>query len=188
MSKIVITGGPYSGKTTFINHLSKWGVRTIPEAAILVIDEGAKAVGSDAFKKWRSENILGFQLLIAEKQRQLESSIIAAQTTFLDRSLVDCIAYLEYNSIHCPIEYDLLKTEGYKLDHVLLFDTLPDFDSRLDTGRLSTIETSLGIRDKLYEVYSRLGYEVSFIGANNLETRNREICRVLNVTSTSDLV
>ena len=95
LRKIVITGGPCSGKTSTINQFSKLGYTIVHEAALQLIrqeDHGAK----DVFP-WT--DFARFQTRVVKLQIELESKIPhTTDIALLDRSLLDVVAY--YNAVN----------------------------------------------------------------------------------------
>jgi predicted ATPase len=53
MRRLVITGGPCSGKSTLIDALRRSGFKTAREAAIDVISSGVSQRGLDEFTRWQ---------------------------------------------------------------------------------------------------------------------------------------
>ena len=64
--KIVITGGPYSGKTTLIEELEDRGCNVLHEAAIELIKELNDKFGVAGQKAWREKHFSEFQEMIAK--------------------------------------------------------------------------------------------------------------------------
>lgn len=158
---VVITGGPYSGKTSLLNRLAARGFRTLPEAAIRVIDALNSELGLEGQRQWRFAHPVEFQDRVARAQDEQERAIQLAtgEQLFADRGLPDSIAYCHYKGVVPPI-WLTESVQSKRYTHVLLLDTLRNFDRRLGTGRTSTYEDSLKIRDQLQRTYSDLGYLV----------------------------
>lgn len=78
----VITGGPNSGKSPLINHLSFQGIRTIPEAARVLIDEEISQ--GKTLKEIRS-NEAAFQRKVFRMKRDPEKTIRPDELYFFDR-------------------------------------------------------------------------------------------------------
>ena len=83
----VITGGPCSGKSTLVDLLRDEGFSVSDESARIIIQE----------QKFLPKPILpntdfyGFQDLIMQRQEPMEQKL--PRGSFLDRSLIDCLAY-----------------------------------------------------------------------------------------------
>lgn len=153
MRRLVITGGPFSGKTTLINALKKKGYPTLPEAAILEIESGIVREGLEAYTNWRIKNPTEFQLAIDERQIHIEKVCAHQGLVVMDRSRVDGVAYLRLSNKTIPDSIYECMSEQYGLQKVLVLDTLSKFDERSSTGRTSNRESSIRIRDQLIETY-----------------------------------
>jgi len=97
MKKIIICGGPHTGKTTVLNLLQKNHPELyyVPEPATLLIESELKKEMEDPAYSgvfpWIDYPKF-FDLVVKESQN-LESEIPANATAILDRSLIDNIAY-----------------------------------------------------------------------------------------------
>ncbi len=158
--KIVITGGPYSGKTTLVHHLAAQGFSIIPEVAIEVIKELNHKLGVDEQKRWRKAHVAEFQFMVAKRQAEQEARTLPGNgsVVFCDRGQYDAIAYFRYYDT--PISEEIrLFIEETKYEQVFILDTLTTFSQRPETGRTSNRTASLRIRGLLEEVYRQYGYE-----------------------------
>ncbi|MFC1697609.1 AAA family ATPase [Nanoarchaeota archaeon] len=177
--KYVVTGGPSSGKTSLIKELAKLGYGTVPEAAEpIILDEKEKAKLDPTYDPILPETHLGqFQELVLEvqllneKKGELEYNIM-----FLDRSLVDGIAYAEHGSLDGNINLsdwflDLVERQNYGI--VFLLDQLPIFED--SDYRHEDLEEAKRIHNKLEEVYRRMKYEVVNVPDLGLEGRAKYI-------------
>ena len=172
MKRVVITGGPCSGKTTIIEHLSKQGFQVVTECAIEVIEELNKDMGIEGQKKWRKENLVELQRILVAKQIEKESKIKAgkAEVVFFDRGMYNGLAYLRL--MKKPVETELLAIiKGYTYDMVFALETLSNFQPRAETGRTSDREKSIAIGRLLEEVYKENGIEVVFVKEMSVEER-----------------
>ncbi len=180
MKKVVITGGPYSGKTTTIEYFKDEGYTIIPEAAIMVIEELNEKFGSaEETRKWRSnpKNLIPFQELISKKQIELEAEItqnVNSKGFFFDRSVIDGIAYCKYRNIE-PSEFILNAAKERNYDLIIILDTLTKFDERKNTGRVSNYNDSLKLRDLIEKTYNNFGYETFLIEEKSISERMYEI-------------
>ena len=120
MIKIVITGGPSSGKTTLINELARRGYYTVREAALYLME-------THNYKLWTDSPDIEKKVEkgIYHLQQKWEAEIPRwAKLVFLDRSLIDAIAYYKLFGLKTPKELDtLIKQANYTT--VFFLDMLP---------------------------------------------------------------
>lgn len=92
--KIVITGGPGTGKSTLINHLISKGYLCTEEISRQVTKEAQKK-GIDQL--FLTDPLLFSKLLLEGRQKQyMDSEIHKGQTVFFDRGIPDVLAYMDY--------------------------------------------------------------------------------------------
>lgn len=114
--KTVITGGPCCGKTTLIREFRKMGFNVLSETAREIISDTNE-------RAWSSE----LQMQIFKKQLEKEMGIKNQnRKTFLDRSLIDSIAYFYvFNNSIPKIPEEILKYNlAGKYDFVFVLDRL----------------------------------------------------------------
>ncbi len=173
MLKVVITGGPCTGKTSVVENLKELGYHTLPEAARKVIEEQEK-IGSDALP-WKDK--LKFQNLVLKKQIEQERGIPEnAEIVFLDRGIPDGIAYLRVAGLPVPEEY-YSAAEEHRYDFVFLLEELPFFEN--DSARRESPEERKIIQREINRVYEELGYGVAEVPFMSVEERINYILRTL---------
>lgn len=175
--KVVITGGPHSGKTTLIDYLANHGYHTIPEAAKIVLRNLGKLHGREWVTTLRINKPELFQDKIIEKQEELEQQIPANTLVFLDRSMIDTLAYacVQGNSIPSTL-IEFIQTHAY--DRVFLLDTVLPYNTR---GRMTNEAFSKRIRDELEKVYNEYGHNPIRIPQMPVEERAQRIINMLNI-------
>ena len=149
MKKFIITGGPNSGKSTVLNLLAEIGFGTLEESSKILIE-------TKKIMPWDNQQLFceEFLKLQIEREKNIQGNIV-----FLDRSLVDPIAYAEISQ--SPIEMNAFEISiaeaNYDRD-VFLFQLLPLY--RNETHRADTEEQAIAADKKLREVYTRMGFKV----------------------------
>lgn len=171
--RIVITGGPFSGKTTLVNALAERGFQTVPEAAIVVIEELKAEHGLEGQAAWRAQHPEEFQERIVGKQLELEGAADqegGSEPVFLDRGRLDGVAYCRIYDSAVPAPLAAACAD-LPYSRVILLDTLSRFERRSQSGRTSNRERSLAIRDALRDVYTEHGLAPIEIPELPLEAR-----------------
>ena len=169
MRKIVLTGAPYSGKTTIIHALRERGYAIIPEAAIMVIDVIHGLIPEGAVQ-WREKYLESFQYLIAQKQYELETTPQNGEVLFLDRGAFDGYAFAMHFEKDWSHSCKELASKS-KYDEVFLFDLVTPFDPRPDTGRIETEEDCYELQVLLELAYYRNGYTPIDVPLMSVEDR-----------------
>lgn len=163
MKKVVLTGGAGSGKTTAINRLEQMGYATVSEAAIQVMESHPRLKLDDPY---------AFQKRVVDTQIATEAAIPTnnGQFIFLDRSIIDSMAYCTLRDIPQPPELDAACQATTYLA-VFALETLNNFPNRPETGRTSTQAMSRQTYDLLLEAYARYGYTVISLPNHSVEER-----------------
>lgn len=163
MAKVVIAGGPCSGKTTLVSELEKRGFKVLHEVARALITE-QRALKSELLP---DKNKLAFQLELM--RRQIENEKLAESTEdiiFIDCGIPEDIAYFEVDKEEAPAHmWDTAKKRNYT--HVFLLEQNPVFVK--DGLRLEDGERAQKLSKLIESVYQRVGYKVHripFIGLN----------------------
>ena len=163
LKKIVLTGGPCSGKSTIINALRNLGFGVLDEVAREVLAEG---------KYSRQKNYVAMQTEILK--RQLKKEELVTNLTFLDRSAVDGIGYclLYLNNLPKSFRETNLR-ERY--DKVFLLDRFP---LQKDGLRVESDDAEAQrVHDKIREAYLITGYNPIQVPRMPVEDR---VCFILN--------
>jgi len=168
---VVVTGGPYSGKTTLVQALAARGHVTVPEAAIDVIETLNEQMGVEGQRAWRRSHPLEFQQMVFELQVRREEALGPREgTVFLDRGIADGIAYCTYTGIDPPGRFRRRAVaSGY--GHAFVLETLEGFETRRGTGRMSRREDSLRIGRLIADAYRSIGVDVTLVGRRTVEER-----------------
>ncbi|MBX3074704.1 ATP-binding protein [Candidatus Obscuribacterales bacterium] len=116
--RIVITGGPSTGKTTIINLLEVMGQKVVHELATKIIKEGKYLPWVDRVK---------FQSEVLRRQLAAEAAILDFDNPiFLDRGAFDGEAYYIADSLPVPPAFSTIDPSQYDL--AFLIEELSFFD------------------------------------------------------------
>ena len=174
--RIVITGGPGSGKTTVIEELSRRGIATMPEISREIIRE-AKAQGIDQL--FLEDPLLFSRKLIEGRVKQFnEAGNMQTDVVFFDRGIPDVAAYLRYSKT--PIPDDLMEiTKKYQYDQPVFI--MPPWEEiyTTDFERYESFNQAQLIHNKLVNMYAELGYFLIFVPFGTVEKRAEFILDVV---------
>jgi len=155
MQKIVITGGPGTGKTTIINELSKNGFACMEEISRQITKMARKNGTEQLFLK---EPLLFSKLLLEGRVTQYKKALKKDKKfVFFDRGIPDVHAYMNYMGIKYPKIYEKKSKENF-YDVVFLMPPWKEIYIT-DNERYESFEQSLAIHNHLNNTYKSLGYK-----------------------------
>lgn len=184
--KIVITGGPSTGKTAVIELLEQKGYRC-KEEVIRAMTLAKKAANSELV--FESNPIVSVddpaafnQMILHARIAQYESTIEATEAlVFFDRGVPDVLAYMDcFNQV-----YDESFKEAcinYKYDFIFLMPPWKEIHVN-DSGRFESFDESLRINDCLAHSYASFGYTVQIVPKDTILNRVEFILKHINENS-----
>lgn len=174
--RIVITGGPGSGKTALINYLEKEGYPVMHEISRQVILEAQK----DGIEQLFLENpILFSEKLLQGRLKQFhEGTNCAAPVLFYDRGMPDVTAYMDFVDTHYPKNFSKTCLE-YIYDEIFV---LPPWEEiyKQDNERYESFEQAEKIFDFLKNGYGNYGYKIYEVPVGSIKERVAYILNNLN--------
>ncbi|MCP5114580.1 MAG: ATP-binding protein [bacterium] len=167
----VLTGSPYSGKTTIIETLPALGFATVAEVAIDLIKK-REALGE---VHQPSRDRTTFQLAVM--RRQVDHYLrLADRRTFFDRGIPDGIGYFIADGL--PVPDALLRASAaHRYQRVFFLEAL-EWPSA-DRWREENPESQRKIEQGIREAYTRLGYRMIPIPALGVRDRRELILSYL---------
>ena len=174
--RIVLAGGPSTGKTTLINHLVSNGYSCEEEISRQVILE-AQAQGIEQL--FLTDPLLFSQKLLEGRFQQYKN----AETTdtellFYDRGMPDVTAYMDYIGSHYPHDFaDIILNNRYDL--VFLLPPWKEIHVT-DNERYESFEQGVLIYDYLKKGYLQFGYDVVEVPFGTAEQRTEFILEAIN--------
>lgn len=161
--RIVIAGGPHTGKTSLVESLASDGFSIIHEASTnVILDEQSKG----NLEPWKNRKAL--QKRISELQILHFNQVNNEDIVIFDRGIPDGIAYYQLDNIEPPKELiDAAKT--YKYDIVFIVEML---DYYVPGGtRGETSEQREHAHMLIKQAYANAGYNVISIPKGSVEDR-----------------
>jgi predicted ATPase len=175
--KIVITGGPGTGKSSIINQLKSRG--------FICYDEISREVTLQARKDGIEQLFLTEPLLFSEKLlegriQQFKDAVNADKNlVFLDRGLPDVLAYMDYIGDIYPNKFvETCKVHTY--DYVFVLAPWQEIFVS-DSERYENFEQAIEIHHHLLETYMRFGYQLIDVPFETIENRTDFVLEVLNL-------
>lgn len=165
--RIVITGGPGSGKTSLINFLEKKGYNCLPEVSRAVIKK-AQAEGIDQL--FLEDPILFSEHLLNGRLQQFEELKTTDENfVFYDRGLPDVTAYMDYLGTNYPSYFSKTCLKN-RYDAIFLLPPWEDIYIQ-DNERYESFDQAEKIFEYLHQGYLNYGYEVYHVPVGSIEYR-----------------
>lgn len=165
--KIVITGGPGTGKTSVIKNLEEKGQVCLHEISRQVTLEAQRKGISQLFLK---DPLLFSELLLEGRIRQYkEAGMMGSETVFLDRGIPDVVAYMDYFGNEYPSIFgEACKDYGYDMVFIL-----PPWEEIYipDNERYESYHQAVDIHRHLARAYKNCGYTTIELPKETLENR-----------------
>ncbi len=174
MHKVIITGGPHTGKTTLLDALKikHPNYIYIPEPATLVIEAEYEKEKSEkdyvGTFPWNNYAEFGPKVitksLVLEKAVESETGLIV-----LDRSLIDTIAYARLNDCKhlLPDLYHKIQSAGYQ--KAFLCDFVGSYQS--NHIRTESFEEAQKTQQAIRRAYEKSGVPIINLPAVSVEER-----------------
>lgn len=175
--KIVLIGGPGTGKSTVLQELESRAYDCMPEVSREVTIKAQKEGIQQLFL---TDPLLFSKLLLEGREQQyLQAEKNNSEFVFFDRGLPDVHAYMEYTKESYP-DYFLEKSTQYKYDVVFLFKPWREIYVS-DNERYEDFEESLIIDQFLQKAYKDLGYLIIDVPFGSIKERTDFIIHWLNI-------
>jgi len=160
MKKIIITGGPCTGKTSVINELALRGYTTGGESAreILGSQYFSQASTSGYKSVVSNEDFINTERKILQCQITLESMVTGEGTVFLDRSILDPLAYIDFIGVSRESFLETIKNNMNYHPDVFILDQLPFYVQ--DDIMKETHEEAKIIHNLIRDVYREFGFTI----------------------------
>lgn len=165
--KIVLIGGPGTGKTTVLNILKEKG--------FFCFDEVSRALTLKAQKQGIEQLFLTKPLLFSEmllsgrEEQYIKANKSKEDIVFFDRGIPDVHAYMNYFNTTYSSHF-LEKSNQYRYSKIYHFSPWKEIHT-IDNERYETFEESLKIDQFLLKAYTELGYNITNVPFGTIEDR-----------------
>ena len=175
--KIVITGGPGTGKSTIINELIKRNYTCLEEISRQVTLD-AKKDGIDQL--FLTKPLLFSELLLNGRHKQyLEANSLNTEIVFFDRGIPDVLAYMDFIGDQYPERFvDLCNTSKY--DAVFILKPWEAIYTS-DNERYEDFNQAQEIHKHLINTYQSYNYKLIDVPFDTVENRTDFILNITNM-------
>ncbi len=165
--KIVITGGPGTGKSTVIEELINRNFECMQEIS-RAITLNARKTGTEQL--FLTNPLLFSELLLEGRINQyIEAEKKNSDLVFFDRGIPDVHGYMNYISIDYPDTY-LNNCKFYRYNYIFL---MPPWEEIYisDNERYENFEQALAIHNHLERTYKELNYTIIEVPTGTIKER-----------------
>ena len=162
--RIVLSGGPGTGKTSIIQALHKKGYTVYPEVSRAIIQDSLSTQSS--VLPWK--DLMAFSTKVMN-QRFIDF-IEGKKLCFYDRSLIDTLAYLKHAGIDIPPKWHERAKRNKYFPKVFLTPPWEEIYTQ-DEERKESFEEVVALHNILKEMYTSYGYECLEIPQGSVEER-----------------
>ena len=167
VKKIIITGGPGTGKTSLIEELRKNDFKCFDEISREITLKYREKGIEQLFLS--DPNLFSQELLNGRIQQFNNSINLQANCVFFDRGIPDIIAYLNFKK--ADLSKKILKSiDKYRYDMIFLLEPWEDIYSS-DIIRYESFNQVITIDSYIKKTYKEFGYNPIIVPKDNIKNR-----------------
>jgi predicted ATPase len=163
----VVTGGPGSGKSTFINALEQAGYARSVEAGRGIIQDQV-AIGGHALP-WCDPSAFA-ELMLCWEMRSYRIAQLQSGPVFFDRGVPDVIGYLRLMRVPVPKHMEKAAETFRYNRRVFIASPWPDIFLQ-DSERKQDFEEAVQTYEEMATTYAEYGYELIEVPRSSVEKR-----------------
>ena len=164
--RIVITGGPGTGKTSIINELIGRNYKCLEEISRQVTLEAQQNGIPQLFL---SDPLEFSNRLMNGRIQQFKQAAESEYLTFMDRGIPDILAYMDYANQDYPEHY-VAACKDHVYDHVFILAPWQEIYES-DNERYESFGQALEIHDHLLATYNRFNYQLNDVPFGSVKAR-----------------
>ncbi len=175
--KIIITGGPGTGKSTVIHELIQMNYTCMPEISREIT---LKAQKKGIVQMFLKKPLLFSQMLLEGRLKQYkEAEENDSQIVFFDRGIPDVHGYMNYLGVDYPNHYKEISKQ-HEYTQVFM---MPPWQKIYisDNERYESFEQSLAIYNHLEKTYKDLNYNIIEVPTGTVRKRVNFILNTLKL-------
>ncbi|WP_191861021.1 AAA family ATPase [Hanstruepera ponticola] len=175
VKKIVITGGPGTGKTSIINELKRLGHVCLDEISREVTLKARKEGIEQLFL---TQPLLFSELLLKGRETQFsQANTLGKDLVFLDRGIPDVIAYMDYIGDAYPEKF-VNSCKNHVYDMAFILEPWQEIFVS-DSERYENFDQAVKIHHHLLNTYERFNYALMDVPFDTIENRAQFILNVV---------
>ncbi len=172
--KIVITGGPSTGKTSLIDSLAAAGHTCFPEVIRLMTLEAKEkgtlsSLTTNPIASVSDPLDFNRKILSAREVHYKKAGLTEDVVVFFDRGIPDVLAYMDYFGQTYGTEFTS-SAHTHQYDTVFILPIWKEIYV-IDEQRFESFDEALAIHEHLWESYTGLGYDVIEVPKANVADR-----------------
>lgn len=175
--KIVITGGPGTGKSSIINALIKRGYSCLEEVSRQVTLNAQKEGVDQLFLT--NPLLFSERILESRKQQFIDAHISKNHIVFFDRGVHDVLAYMDYIGSNYPKHF-INTCNNCNYDYAFILKPWKAIYTS-DNERYENFDQATKIHDYLLKTYKKFNYKLIDIPFDTVENRVDFILKKLNM-------
>lgn len=156
LRRVVVTGGPGSGKTSLLDALGADGFATSPEAGRKIIRHQVRIGGQGL--PWVNPALFAELMLQHELEAYEAATASGAGTVIFDRGVPDVAGYLRLCGLTVPPHIEQA-AQDCRYDLIFIAPFWPEIFTQ-DDERKQDLEEAKSTSEVMAATYARLGYRV----------------------------
>lgn len=171
--RVLLIGGPSTGKTTLLNHLKSLGYHCMDEVS-REVTQNAQAQGIDQL--FLEKPLLFSELLRDARIEQFrESATLPSDIVFIDRGIPDTVAYMDFIGQEYPDAF-IEACKAHRYDRVFILPLWKEIHTT-DTERYESFNEAQDIQKCLLKTYNYYGYSPIEVPTGPVEDRAQFILK-----------